>query len=124
MKGSVNITFRAFFIAGINEGYSSILKHNRNALLVNPHEPVDIARAIALLLNYEGLHHRLALRGREDSMKFDWPFLIERIERLYLRDNDKGILRSATDPVQYRTDTTVIREYAEDPIYSTAGDGN
>ncbi len=72
-------------IAGDNEGYRTVLRHRINALLVDPQDPLSIAAAIAELLNSQDLCRRLASRGMEDARNFDWGFLIERIESLYIK---------------------------------------
>lgn len=70
-------------IAGDNEGYRSVLRHQKNSLLVNPHDPVTLAKSIAYLLDNKEQCALLAEQGKRDCQKYSWQCIAEKIDHLY-----------------------------------------
>jgi glycosyltransferase involved in cell wall biosynthesis len=53
------------------------------ALLVNPHDPEEIAAALVRLASDEALREDLARRGRERALQFSWESTLARIWEVY-----------------------------------------
>ncbi len=54
------------------EGYSNVVTHGREGLLVEPKNDVHLAEAIATLLREPDLRRRLAMNGRKRAEEFRW----------------------------------------------------
>lgn len=59
-------------IASDIEGYSSVITHGKEGLLVPPKNDVELADAIAKLLNNHDLRMKLADNGRQRAEEFRW----------------------------------------------------
>ena len=66
------------------EGYSSVMKHGREGLLVPPKSEEGLADAIATLLGDPQLARRLADNGRARVDEFSWETVAGRVEEFYL----------------------------------------
>jgi phosphatidylinositol alpha-mannosyltransferase len=70
-------------VASAIEGYSSVVTHGREALLVPPRSEDDLAEAIAKLLRDPQLAGRLAANGRVRARNFSWETVAQRVEHVY-----------------------------------------
>ena len=59
-------------VASDIEGYSNVVTHGREGLLVEPKNDVHLAEAIATLLRDPDLRRRLAMNGRKRAEEFRW----------------------------------------------------
>ena len=59
-------------VASDIEGYSYVVTHGREGLLVEPKSDVSLAEAIATLLRDPDLRNRLAVNGRKRAEEFRW----------------------------------------------------
>ena len=66
------------------EGYSSVITHGKEALLVPPKSEEGLADAIAILLKNPGLARRLADNGSARAQEFNWDTVAGRVEDFYL----------------------------------------
>jgi phosphatidylinositol alpha-mannosyltransferase len=66
-------------------GYSEVVRHDTDGLLVPPRDPAALAGAVIDVLADDDLAHRLRVAGRARSRTFDWGVVIERLESLYER---------------------------------------
>ena len=66
------------------EGYSSVITHGREALLVPPRSEEGLADAISTLLQYPGLAQRLGDNGRSKAREFNWDTVAGRVEDFYM----------------------------------------
>ena len=66
------------------EGYSSVITHGKEALLVPPKSEEGLADAIAILLKDPGLARRLADNGSARAHEFNWDTVAGRVEDFYL----------------------------------------
>jgi phosphatidylinositol alpha-mannosyltransferase len=65
-------------------GYRSVITPDVDGVLVPPHDPRSLARAIAHLAGDETLRAELAARGRRRAQDFSWPKVTAQIESYYL----------------------------------------
>ncbi|NLG15757.1 MAG: glycosyltransferase, partial [Fibrobacter sp.] len=72
-------------VAGNNEGYRKIVKHDINGYLVNPEDPQDIALHIGKLLQSEDLRRGFSEINRMESQKYGWSSIIDSIENIYTK---------------------------------------
>ena len=71
-------------VASNIEGYSSVLTHGRDGLLVSPKSDDELADAIATLLKDPGLRSRLAANGRRGVEEFRWERVAGRVMDYYV----------------------------------------
>ena len=70
-------------IASEIEGYSSVITHGQEGLLVEPKKDDALAKAIALLLNDPALRARLGANGRQTVEQFRWERVAARVMDYY-----------------------------------------
>lgn len=70
-------------VAGDNEGYSRVVQHHRNGILVDPRSPCAIAKGIASLADSETDRQRYASQNRLECLAFSWSDVFRRIESRY-----------------------------------------
>jgi phosphatidylinositol alpha-mannosyltransferase len=70
-------------IASDIEGYSSVITHEKEGLLVPPKKDDALADAIARLLNDHDLRMKLAVNGRERAEEFRWERVAARVMDYY-----------------------------------------
>ena len=66
------------------EGYSSVITHGKEALMVPPKSEEGLADAIATLLKDPSLARRLAYNGSARAHEFNWETVAGRVEDFYL----------------------------------------
>jgi phosphatidylinositol alpha-mannosyltransferase len=66
-------------------GYRTVLASGREGLLVEPRNPLELARGIVTLAQDPSLRRNCALRGREKALHYDWPLVVRRLEAIYRR---------------------------------------
>lgn len=72
-------------IASDLPGYSEVVRHEREGLLVPAADPDALAAAAARVLDDRALATRLAMAGRLRARAFAWPRIAARVERVYAR---------------------------------------
>ena len=70
-------------VASSNPGYSSVVKHGEQALLVPPHNSHAIADSISKLINDKDLRQRMGACGLETVKQYDWSVVARRILDYY-----------------------------------------
>jgi phosphatidylinositol alpha-mannosyltransferase len=66
-------------------GYREVVTDGVDGLLVPPRDPEALAAALVRVLRDPGLAARLARGGRARARAFDWPVVVDRLEKLYGR---------------------------------------
>jgi len=72
-------------VASNISGYSSVVTHDVDGLLVNPNDSAAIALAVVRLLADASLRERLARHGIENSQQYAWPRIAARVMDVYER---------------------------------------
>lgn len=70
-------------VAGNNSGYTDTMKHLGAISIVNPHDSVEFARRLELLLNEQALRRLWQTWAAEYIKQFDYPHIIDQYEELY-----------------------------------------
>jgi hypothetical protein len=70
-------------VASDIHGYKGVVRRGREGLLVPPHEPKELAKAIARLLGDPGLRAEMSNAGRLRAEAFSWPRVAARVEDYY-----------------------------------------
>ena len=70
-------------VASDIHGYKGVVRRDREGLLVPPHEPKELAAAIARLLRDRDLRSRMSAAGRLRADEFSWPRVASRVEEYY-----------------------------------------
>ena len=70
-------------VASDIHGYKGVVRRGREGLLVAPHEPKELAKAIARLLGDPGLRAEMSAAGRLRAEAFSWPRVAARVEEYY-----------------------------------------
>ncbi len=65
------------------EGYSSVITHGREGLLVPPKDEDALADAIAVLLKNPGMRHRLSAAGTINVQQYRWESVARRVMDCY-----------------------------------------
>jgi len=60
-----------------------VLRHEDNALLVDPDDPAALAAALGRIASDRALAVRLARRAFEDAAEFSWERRAERLEAVF-----------------------------------------
>ena len=71
-------------VASAIEGYSSVVTHDVEGLLVRPKDDEELARAIAALLKEPELRKTLAANGRRKAEEFRWERVARRVMDYYI----------------------------------------
>jgi phosphatidylinositol alpha-mannosyltransferase len=72
-------------IASDIAGFRTVVTHGREGFLTPPHSPRAVAEAILELEADPSLREELGSRGRKKSLSYDWPAVIDSLERLLCR---------------------------------------
>jgi phosphatidylinositol alpha-mannosyltransferase len=64
-------------------GYKGVARRGREALLVPPHEPKDLAAALARVLGNDELRARMSASGVERAAEFSWERVTAKVEDYY-----------------------------------------
>jgi phosphatidylinositol alpha-mannosyltransferase len=88
-------------------GYRTVFDPGVNALGFPPGDVKALASAIVTLVEDESLRRTIAQRGRERSLAFAWPRVVDRIEALYRRV--LGVRQMPT------TGTRILRPHPKNP---------
>jgi hypothetical protein len=70
-------------VASDIHGYKGVVRRGREGLLVPPHEPKELAKAIARLLADPDLRAEMGAAGRIRAEDFSWPRVAARVEEYY-----------------------------------------
>jgi phosphatidylinositol alpha-mannosyltransferase len=70
-------------VASDIHGYKGVVRRDREGLLVPPHEPKQLAKAIARLLGDPDLRAQMSTAGRDRAEQFSWPRVAARVEDYY-----------------------------------------
>jgi phosphatidylinositol alpha-mannosyltransferase len=70
-------------VASDIHGYKGVVRRDREGLLVPPHEPKELAKAIARLLGDPELRTQMSAAGRVRAEAFSWPRVAARVEEYY-----------------------------------------
>ena len=70
-------------VASDIHGYKGVVRRGREGLLVPPHEPKELAKAIARLLADPALRAEMSAAGRLRAEAFSWPRVAARVEDYY-----------------------------------------
>ena len=70
-------------VASDIHGYKGVVRRGREGLLVPPHEPKELAKAIARLLGDPDLRAEMSAAGRVRAEAFSWPRVAARVEEYY-----------------------------------------
>jgi len=70
-------------VASDIHGYKGVVRRDREGLLVPPHEPKELAKAIARLLGDPDLRAEMSTAGRVRAEQFSWPRVAARVEEYY-----------------------------------------
>ena len=70
-------------VASDIHGYKGVVRRGREGLLVPPHEPKELATAIARLLDEPELRESMRAAGRARAEEFSWPRVTGRVEEYY-----------------------------------------
>jgi phosphatidylinositol alpha-mannosyltransferase len=74
-------------------GYLTVLRHERNALVVPPKDPQALCAAILRLLDDESLRRRLSVNGLEFAKVYRWQRVVDQLLAVYRQDDaDSGWL--------------------------------
>ncbi len=71
-------------VASRIEGYSAVVKHGDQGLLVPPKDSTSLADAIALLIRNSDLRYQLAARGRQTVEQYRWEKVAQRVMDFYV----------------------------------------
>jgi phosphatidylinositol alpha-mannosyltransferase len=88
-------------VASDIHGYKGVVRRGREGLLVPPHEPKELAAAIARLLEDPGLRAEMSAAGRVRAEDFSWPRVAARVEDYY-NFVIRRLAASGSLPVDYR----------------------
>jgi phosphatidylinositol alpha-mannosyltransferase len=70
-------------VASDIHGYKGVVRRGREGLLVEPHQPKELARAIARLLDDPALRDEMSAAGRLRAEEFSWPRVTSKVEDYY-----------------------------------------
>jgi phosphatidylinositol alpha-mannosyltransferase len=76
-------------------GYRAVARHEREALLVAPGDPVALAGAVERLLDDPSLAARLRAEGRVRAAEHDWRVIAARMRELYVEARTRVAARSS-----------------------------
>jgi phosphatidylinositol alpha-mannosyltransferase len=70
-------------VASDIHGYKGVVRRGREGLLVPPHEPKELARAVARLLDDPVMRVEMSAAGRRRAEEFSWPRVTAKVEDYY-----------------------------------------
>ena len=70
-------------VASDIHGYKGVVRRGREGLLVPPHEPKELATAIARLLDDPHLRAEMSAAGRARAEQFSWPRVTAKVDDYY-----------------------------------------
>jgi phosphatidyl-myo-inositol alpha-mannosyltransferase len=70
-------------VASDIHGYKGVVRRGREALLVPPHEPKELALALGRLLDDPALRAEMSAAGRARAEAFSWPRVTAKVEDYY-----------------------------------------
>ncbi len=70
-------------VASDIHGYKGVVRRDREGLLVPPHEPKELATAIARLLDEPELREQMRAAGRARAEQFSWPRVTAKVDDYY-----------------------------------------
>jgi phosphatidylinositol alpha-mannosyltransferase len=85
-------------VASDIHGYKGVVRRDREALLVPPREPKQIAAAVARLLNDRALHEEMGRNGVARAQEFSWERVTAKVDDNYGVVNRRLAARDALPP--------------------------
>lgn len=86
-------------VAADNVGFRQVIRGEVPGRFVPPHDPAELARGLAEVLDDPARSEEIARRGRiAVEAEFDWPRVTDRIEEIYLEVLDSKRPRTAASP--------------------------
>jgi hypothetical protein len=70
-------------VASDIHGYKGVVRRGREALLVEPREPKQIAAAVARLLNDDALREEMGRNGVARAQEFSWERVTAKVDAFY-----------------------------------------
>jgi glycosyl transferase family 1 len=70
-------------VASDIHGYKGVVRRGREALLVPPHDPKELALALGRLLDDPALRAEMSAAGRDRAEAFSWPRVTAKVEDYY-----------------------------------------
>ncbi len=110
-------------VASDIHGYKGVVRRGREALLVPPHQPKQLARAIARLLGDAELRTEMSAAGRLRAEAFSWPRVAARVEDYY-GFVIRRLAASGSLPVDFRAPVPQAPPVRVRPSGSSDGSGD
>ena len=112
-------------VASDIHGYKGVVRRDREALLVPPRQPKQIAAAVARLLNDSALHEEMGRNGLVRAQGFSWERVTAKVDDYYGVVVRRLAARDALPPreAQVHDAVPVHRSAGADSIARTAGIG-
>lgn len=86
-------------VAADNVGFRQVIRGDVPGRFVPPHDPAELARGLAEVLDDPARAEEIARRGRiAVEAEFDWPRVTDRIEEIYLEVLESKRPRTAASP--------------------------
>jgi len=110
-------------VASDIHGYKGVVRRDREGLLVPPHEPKELAEAIARLLGDPDLRAEMSTAGRLRAEQFSWPRVAARVEDYY-GFVVRRLAATGSLPVDYRAPVPQAPPVRARPSASSAADSS
>ena len=86
------------------EGYSSVITHERNGLLVEPKNSNEIAKSISRIIEDKMLTQNLIANGKKDVEQYSWDKVTDQVLKVYkkqlkLNITKTGKVKATTQPI-------------------------
>jgi Glycosyltransferase len=109
-------------VASDIHGYKGVVRRGREGLLVPPHEPKELAAAIARLLADPELRAQMSAAGQIRAEEFSWPRVAARVEEYY-GFVIRRLASTGSLPVDFQATVPQAPPLRVRPSGSSTGDG-